>query len=751
MTTAFQPQTYLARALADGHAAIAGEGRNERIHYVAAGHSERWADPEEKVRAELWAELIYKYEYAPELIAFEVNVPRRTPNDYADLVIYSDGAMKMPYFVIECKRADISDAAFNQAIEQACGNRASLGANYCGVVVGLTRRLLRFVAVLLVVAATAACILGDEPEVATPTPDLSATIDAALAKLADERAAKAADNPTRALAATATRPPTPTHTANNEPAGRVAGAVNSPTSTLLPTTTPKPMPTAISATTPERPTEFDTLLNAGYLESKSPYHAKSILELPWIADGIDVSEREAATQLIQLAAFNERIFTLIMYSGEAQAPYALDWIHDTITGAETEALQQLGNIAHNDAAIAEQVIALHWIADDITELEIVALQQLGGIAHNDAATVGQVVALPWIVDGVTESEIAGLQQLGNITHNDATVAKQVIALPWVGDGVTESEIAGLQQLRNIAHNDAATAGQVVALPWVVDGVTESEIAGLQQLGSVTHNDATVAKQVIALSWVADGVTQTEISAIRYIPYHSPAVTKQAIELPWIADGVTVSEIPAIRSITYHDATTVQQIIALPWVADGISEAERFAIMSIPYHHYDVVNGENHPNQRYMVEKQYMLTLINQERIKAGVPTITMGDNISAQIHAEDMLHNCYLAHKGLDGRQPHERFEDHGGEPSRFGGENIIGRDECLIPHAGSQPENIPSRDVEGNMIGWMNSPGHRTNLLVISHCKVHIGIAWNGYTSRMVQLFESDGTYRDEPCSIRD
>ena len=144
MTDAPYRQTFLARALADGHAEITGEGRNERIHYVVAGHSERWADPEEKVRAELWAELICKYKYDPEHIGFEVNVPRRTPNDFADLVIYQDDEKKMPYFVIECKRADVSDAAFTQAIEQACGNRASLGAMYCGAVAGSTRRLLRF-------------------------------------------------------------------------------------------------------------------------------------------------------------------------------------------------------------------------------------------------------------------------------------------------------------------------------------------------------------------------------------------------------------------------------------------------------------------------------------------------------------------------------------------------------------------------------------------------------------------------------
>ena len=144
MTTAPDNQTYLERARADGLAELSGEGRTERIRYVAVDHSERWSDPEEKVRAEFWAELIYKYDYPPERIGFEVNVPRRTPNDFADLVIYRDDELKSPWFVFECKRADVSDAAFNQSIEQACGNRASLGAQYCGAIAGLTRRLLRF-------------------------------------------------------------------------------------------------------------------------------------------------------------------------------------------------------------------------------------------------------------------------------------------------------------------------------------------------------------------------------------------------------------------------------------------------------------------------------------------------------------------------------------------------------------------------------------------------------------------------------
>jgi len=138
------PKTYLEQAITDEHAKIEGEGKKERIYYLAADHSERWSDPEEKIRAEFWAELIYKYEYNPKLIKFEVKVPRRTPNDLADIVIYKDEECKDPYFVFEIKRSDISDAEFAQSIEQACGNRASLGAPFCGSIAGLTRRLLRF-------------------------------------------------------------------------------------------------------------------------------------------------------------------------------------------------------------------------------------------------------------------------------------------------------------------------------------------------------------------------------------------------------------------------------------------------------------------------------------------------------------------------------------------------------------------------------------------------------------------------------
>ncbi|NBD36011.1 MAG: N-6 DNA methylase [Chloroflexi bacterium] len=139
-------QTYLDRALRDKYAELSTKGDKQRITYIAVNHSEIYDDPEEKVRAEFWAELIYKYGYEPARIGLEVTVPDRTPSDRADVVVFHDDDRKRPFAVIECKRDNITDAEFEQAVEQACGNGAwaKLRAAYVGVVAGYTRRFLDF-------------------------------------------------------------------------------------------------------------------------------------------------------------------------------------------------------------------------------------------------------------------------------------------------------------------------------------------------------------------------------------------------------------------------------------------------------------------------------------------------------------------------------------------------------------------------------------------------------------------------------
>lgn len=132
---------WLDRALGDGHLQLIQTGRSERIRYVASNVTEGWSDPEERVRAAYYAELIYRYGYAPELIGVEVVVPDRVPNDRADLVVFRDKSKTRPFAVIECKRDGVTDTELRQAVEQAFGNGHAhrFRAEYIGVIAGQTR------------------------------------------------------------------------------------------------------------------------------------------------------------------------------------------------------------------------------------------------------------------------------------------------------------------------------------------------------------------------------------------------------------------------------------------------------------------------------------------------------------------------------------------------------------------------------------------------------------------------------------
>jgi len=111
-----------------------------KIEYLPSGHKENLNDPEEKVRAEYYFDLLEKYHYPVKRIELETEMPDRTPERYADIVIYEDDAKKKPYIVVECKKDGISDAEFEQATKQAIANARVLHAPLAICVAGNTRR-----------------------------------------------------------------------------------------------------------------------------------------------------------------------------------------------------------------------------------------------------------------------------------------------------------------------------------------------------------------------------------------------------------------------------------------------------------------------------------------------------------------------------------------------------------------------------------------------------------------------------------
>jgi type I restriction enzyme M protein len=110
-----------------GYLSISG---NRIVYHCCRDFEEDWNDPEEKIRARTYAWLIIERDYSPGRIDLEVTVPRRTPSDRADIVLYSDQECHSPFLTVENKQEGVGASEKRQAIEQAFGNANSLRASY---------------------------------------------------------------------------------------------------------------------------------------------------------------------------------------------------------------------------------------------------------------------------------------------------------------------------------------------------------------------------------------------------------------------------------------------------------------------------------------------------------------------------------------------------------------------------------------------------------------------------------------------
>lgn len=97
------------------------------------------------------------------------------------------------------------------------------------------------------------------------------------------------------------------------------------------------------------------------------------------------------------------------------------------------------------------------------------------------------------------------------------------------------------------------------------------------------------------------------------------------------------------------------------------------------------------------EEQAVVDLVNAERSKRGCAPLRVSDQLAfaAQGHSQDMALNDFFSHTSSDGRSPWDRIRETGYSFSSAA-ENIA----AGYPTAASA------------VSGWMNSSGHRANIL---------------------------------------
>ncbi|WP_152392372.1 CAP domain-containing protein [Paenibacillus guangzhouensis] len=115
--------------------------------------------------------------------------------------------------------------------------------------------------------------------------------------------------------------------------------------------------------------------------------------------------------------------------------------------------------------------------------------------------------------------------------------------------------------------------------------------------------------------------------------------------------------------------------------------------------------------------QEVLRLVNEQRASAGLNALTMDANLSkmALVKAQDMIQNNYFDHNSPTYGSPFDMMKKFG-ITFNSAGENI------------AKGQTTPSQV----MNDWMNSEGHRANILGSSFTKIGIGF----YNNAWVQEF---------------
>ena len=136
-------------------------------------------------------------------------------------------------------------------------------------------------------------------------------------------------------------------------------------------------------------------------------------------------------------------------------------------------------------------------------------------------------------------------------------------------------------------------------------------------------------------------------------------------------------------------------------------------------------------------REYMLGLVNAIRTEEGLPSLTPGDNLAAQGHAEASLLGGFNSHWNLNGLKPGMRYSLAGGYQRTQ--ENVF-RSRCS-----GECDFHPEAAIQKAIEGWMSSPGHRKEILDATHRFLNIGMAWHNdrlggdYTFHAVAQFEGD------------
>ena len=255
----------------------------------------------------------------------------------------------------------------------------------------------------------------------------------------------------------------------------------------------------------------------------------------------------------------------------------MPWVADGIDESERAVARELTTLAQTNPPVALILLDRPWVTDGVTGIERAAIERIEDIGYDLPMFAGEIVELPWLVDDVIQPESEVVEILWEISNLDLTLARQFMSLTWLDDGISQADAGLLSDLRYISRDDVGLTTRLIGLPWLVDGLDEAERITIERLQRIASKDVELANAVAYKPWLgksslSNGAARA-VSSLYYINYEDNAVTKSIAAMPFLdmLEPTDTAALEAMSWLAYTEILALNEVLAHPTLKDGITD------------------------------------------------------------------------------------------------------------------------------------------------------------------------------------
>lgn len=232
--------------------------------------------------------------------------------------------------------------------------------------------------------------------------------------------------------------------------------------------------------------------------------------------------------------------------------------------------------------------------------------------------------------------------------------------------------------------------------YVSGSVGQASAAGTYEQ---TSNQSNVYSKVVTIS------NADQLANVNYSQLIEDILKKYRIQYDWNVQQSQPAKPETVNPSPEKEKEPVQPVQEPVTTAPAPQPTEQQA-------KEETVKQEDQTNSALSQFEQQVVTLTNQERAKHGLPELKVDLQLSkvARAKSKDMSDNNYFSHTSPTYGSPFDMMKQYG-VTYRSAGENI------------AKGQRSPAEVVNA----WMNSEGHRANILNESFTHIGVGYVENG------------------------